>query len=177
VNATVDKVGRTGLTWLWLSAAIVALDQFTKILVVQRFELYERLELLPVLGLTRLHNTGAAFSFLADSGGWQRWFFIVLGLSISVLIVVWLKRIPAIGRSWLAGSLALVLGGAIGNIIDRMVHGYVVDFVSVHYERWFFPAFNVADSAITVGAIILLIESIVAGDGRIPSRKHERIEP
>jgi signal peptidase II len=177
MSDTGDTTGRTGLVWLWLSAAIVALDQVTKWMVVQRFELYERVELLPVLGLTRLHNTGAAFSFLADAGGWQRWFFIMLALAISILVVAWLRRLPALGRSWLASALALVLGGAVGNVIDRMVYGYVVDFVSVHYERWFFPAFNVADSAITVGAIVLLIESVMAGDGRIPSRRHERIEP
>ena len=177
MSNTGEQTGRTGLVWLWLSVAIVALDQVTKWMVIQRFELYERVELLPVLGLTRLHNTGAAFSFLADAGGWQRWFFIVLALAISILVVAWLRRLPALGRTWLASALALVLGGAVGNVIDRMVHGYVVDFISVHYERWFFPAFNVADSAITVGAIVLLIESVMAGDGRIPSRRHERIEP
>ncbi len=177
MSETGEKTGRTGLVWLWLSAAIVALDQATKWMVIQRFELYERVELLPVLGLTRLHNTGAAFSFLAEAGGWQRWFFILLALAISMLVVAWLRRLPALGRSWLASALALVLGGAVGNVIDRIVYGYVVDFVSLHYERWFFPAFNVADSAITVGAIVLLIESVMAGDGRIPSRKHERIEP
>lgn len=177
MNEPVESTGRSGLAWLWLSAFVIVLDQVTKWMVVQRFELYERIELLPMLGLTRLHNTGAAFSFLADGGGWQRWFFIILGIAISILIVVWLKRLPALGRSWLAAALALVLGGAIGNIIDRMFYGYVVDFVSVHYGGWFFPAFNVADSAISVGAVVLLIESVMSGDDRIPTRKHERIEP
>jgi len=170
------RVEHTGLVWLWLSAAVVALDQATKALIVQRLELFERIDVLAVLSITRLHNTGAAFSFLSDAGGWQRWFFVVLGLAISVLVVAWLRRLPA-RRGWLAAALALVVGGAVGNIIDRLMHGYVVDFISVHYERWFFPAFNVADSAITVGAVILLIESLIAGDGRIPSKRQERVEP
>ena len=170
------RSGRTGLVWLWLSAAIVALDQFTKALIVQRLDVFERIDVLAMLSITRLHNTGAAFSFLSDAGGWQRWFFIVLGLAISLLVIAWLRRIPA-RRGWLGAALALVVGGAVGNIIDRLLYGYVVDFISVHYERWFFPAFNVADSAITVGAGILLIESLIAGDGRIPSKRQERVEP
>jgi signal peptidase II len=162
--------------WLWLSAVVVMLDQVTKAVIIQRFALFERIDVLPVLSITRLHNTGAAFSFLSDAGGWQRWFFVVLGVAISLLVVAWLRRLPA-RRGWLAASLALVVGGAVGNIIDRLVHGHVVDFISVHYERWFFPAFNVADSAITVGAAVLLIESLIAGDGRIPSKRQERVEP
>ncbi len=171
------KNGRTGLVWLWLSAVVVVLDQVTKALIVYRLDVFERIDLMAMLSITRLHNTGAAFSFLSEAGGWQRWFFVTLGAAISALVVVWLRRLPASGRSWLAASLALVVGGAVGNIIDRLVYGYVVDFISVHYERWFFPAFNVADSAITVGAAILLIESLIAGDGRIPSRRHEKVEP
>jgi len=170
------RSGRNGLVWLWLSAAIVALDQFTKVLIVQRLDVFQRIDVLAMLSITRLHNTGAAFSFLSDAGGWQRWFFVVLGLAISLLVIAWLRRIPA-RRGWLGAALALVVGGAVGNIIDRLLYGYVVDFISVHYERWFFPAFNVADSAITVGAGILLIESLIAGDGRIPSKRQERVEP
>jgi len=170
------RSGRNGLVWLWLSAAIVALDQFTKVLIVQRLDVFQRIDVLAMLSITRLHNTGAAFSFLSDAGGWQRWFFVVLGLAISLLVIAWLRGIPA-RRGWLGAALALVVGGAVGNIIDRLLYGYVVDFISVHYERWFFPAFNVADSAITVGAGILLIESLIAGDGRIPSKRQERVEP
>lgn len=170
------KVERTGLLWLWLSAAVVALDQLTKFMIVQRLDVFQRIDLFAMLSITRLHNTGAAFSFLSDAGGWQRWFFVVLGVVISLLVIVWLRRIPA-RRGWLGAALALVVGGAVGNIIDRLMHGYVVDFVSVHYKGWFFPAFNVADSSITVGAVILLIESLIAGDGRIPSKRHERVEP
>jgi signal peptidase II len=165
---------RTAIRWLWLSVVVVLLDQVTKLYIVAHFELYERLEVLPLLDITRLHNTGAAFSFLAGAGGWQRWFFIVLGLVVSGLVVAWLARLPLKGRGWLAAALSLVVGGAIGNVIDRAWHGYVIDFISVHHGEWYFPAFNVADSAITVGAAILLIESLLGDDGRIPSgREHE----
>jgi signal peptidase II len=151
--------GHGALRWLWLSAAIVAADQLTKWLVTHNLALYERIELLPVLGLTHLHNTGAAFSFLADAGGWQRWFFVAIAVLVTVLVCFWLSRMPAKGQGWLAAALALVVGGAVGNVIDRVAHGYVIDFISVHWERSFFPAFNVADSAITVGAAILIIDS------------------
>ena len=151
------------LRWLWLSAVVVAADQATKALVILNLELYQRIELLPVLGLTRLHNTGAAFSFLASAGGWQRWFFVAIAVLVTVLVCVWLRRMPAQGHGWLAAALALVVGGAVGNVIDRLVHGYVVDFISVHWQQWFFPAFNIADSAITVGAAILIIDSFYDG--------------
>ncbi len=167
----------SAIRWLWLSALIVALDQWTKWLVVSHFALYERLDILPVFSLTRLHNTGAAFSFLSDAGGWQRWFFISLGVAVTILVVVWLIRLPRRGKAWLAASLSLVVGGAVGNIIDRLMHGYVVDFLSVHYDRWFFPAFNVADSAITVGAAILLIESFLSRDEPTRSTQDGEVEP
>jgi len=176
VNQTNAMPGASGLRWLWLSVTIVVLDQWTKTLIVSHFALYERLDLWPVLSITRLHNTGAAFSFLSDAGGWQRWFFVVLGLAVSGLVTVWLRRLPATGRSWLAAALAMVVGGAVGNIIDRLLHGYVVDFISVHYDRWFFPAFNVADSAITIGAVMLLIESFMSDDDTPRSRREKKVE-
>jgi signal peptidase II len=151
------------VAWLWLSLFVVALDQVTKALIVANFELYERVQLLPVFGITRLHNLGAAFSFLSTAGGWQRWFFILVAVAVTVLVCVWLKRMPRRGQGWLAASLALIVGGAIGNVIDRVFRGHVVDFLSFHWDRWFFPAFNVADAAITVGAVILLIESFYDG--------------
>lgn len=155
--------GMGALRWLWLSVVVVAADQLTKALVMLNFELYQRVELLPVLGLTRLHNTGAAFSFLASAGGWQRWFFVAIALLVTTLVCVWLRRMPARGQGWLAAALALVVGGAVGNVIDRLVHGHVVDFISVHWQERFFPAFNIADSAITVGAAILIIDSFYDG--------------
>jgi signal peptidase II len=151
------------VAWLWLSLFVVVLDQVTKALIVANFELYERVQLLPVFGITRLHNLGAAFSFLSTAGGWQRWFFILVAVAVTVLVCVWLKRMPRRGQGWLAASLALIVGGAIGNVIDRVFRGHVVDFLSFHWDRWFFPAFNVADAAITVGAVILLIESFYDG--------------
>ena len=154
--------GHVGATrWLWLSAAVIAADQLSKWWVVNGFELYQRVELLSWLGLTRLHNTGAAFSFLADAGGWQRWFFVGLGVVVSGGVLVWLRSLPRSGQAMLACGLGLIVGGALGNVIDRVVYGYVVDFISVHYQQdWFFPAFNVADSAISVGAFFLILDMI-----------------
>lgn len=160
-NPAVQERGALG--WLWLSAFVVVADQLSKAYIVATFELYDRVQLLPVFGITRLHNTGAAFSFLASAGGWQRWFFVAIAVAVTALVCVWLKRMPRRGQAWLAASLALVVGGAIGNVIDRLFRGHVVDFISVHWDRWFFPAFNVADSALTVGAAILLIESFYDG--------------
>ena len=154
---------RGALAWLWLSAFVVVADQATKALIVTTFELYDRVQVLPIFGITRLHNTGAAFSFLASAGGWQRWFFVAIAIAVTALVCVWLKRMPRTGESWLAASLSLIVGGAIGNVLDRLFRGHVVDFLSFHWERWFFPAFNVADAAITAGAVILLIESFFDG--------------
>ena len=151
--------------WLWLSAIVIVADQFTKWLIVQRFELYDRIEINALLNITRLHNTGAAFSFLEDAGGWQRWLFVGLACGISLVIVVWLRRLPARGESWLALALALVLGGALGNVIDRVHLHYVVDFIQVHWGDAYFPTFNVADMAITVGAALLVFDSFF-GSGR-----------
>ena len=144
--------------WLWLSLAVVALDQVTKFLVTRFLELYERVEVLPVLDFTLLHNTGAAFSILADASGWQRGFFIVLGIVVCLVLVVWLWRLPR-GERLLPISLALIVGGAVGNVIDRVVHGYVIDFIHAHWGEAYFPAFNVADSAITIGAALLLLDA------------------
>ncbi len=149
--------------WLWLSLAVILADQWVKNLIVEKFTLYQSVEVLPVLDITRLHNTGAAFSFLAGASGWQRWFFIGLGIVVSSVILIWLRRLPARGQHLLASGLALILGGALGNVIDRVQWGYVVDFIHVHYERWYFPAFNVADSAITVGAALLILDALMAG--------------
>jgi signal peptidase II len=147
--------------WLWLSLAIVGLDQATKFLVTRFLELYERVEVLPILDFTYVRNTGAAFSMLAGASGWQRWFFTALASIISVLLVVWIWRLPR-GQRLNAISLALILGGAVGNLIDRVRHGYVVDFVHAHWGNAYFPAFNVADSAITIGAALLIFDAFRA---------------
>ena len=151
---------RGGLPWLALSALIIALDQATKLWIVVSFELFERIAVLPFLDIVRLHNRGAAFSFLAGAGGWQVGFFLLLGLAITAVLVGWLRKLPEGEQRWLAASLALIIGGALGNVIDRAVHGHVVDFVYLHYQGWYFPAFNVADSAITIGAAMLIWDGL-----------------
>lgn len=160
---TADEGNRKGaLRWLWLAAAVIVADQLSKALLVKKFVLYEVLDVLPVLEITRLHNTGAAFSLLAQASGWQRWFFIALALGISTGIVVWIKGLSGRGATWLAVALSLVMGGALGNVIDRIWHGYVIDFIHFHWERWYYPAFNVADMAITIGAVMLVIDALLS---------------
>ena len=150
--------------WLWLSVVVMALDQWTKSLVMDHFEEFDRVVLLPVLELMRLHNEGAAFSFLSDASGWQRPMFIGLGVVVSAAILLWLRRLPAKGQSLLAAGLSLILGGALGNVIDRVLWGHVVDFIRVHYAEHYFPAFNVADSAITIGAVFVVLDNLLEYD-------------
>ena len=147
--------------WLWLTLAIIALDQWTKRLITTQLAEFEEITLLPVLDLMRLHNTGAAFSFLSTASGWQRGFFVVLALCVSAALLVWVWRLPRQGKHRLAAALALVMGGALGNAIDRIYLGHVVDFIRVHYGAWYFPAFNVADSAITIGAGLLILDTLL----------------
>jgi signal peptidase II len=144
--------------WLWLSLFIVVFDQATKFLVTRFLDLYDRVVVLPVLDFTLLHNTGAAFSLLANASGWQRGFFITLGIAVSVALVGWLWRLPR-GEKFLPLALALIVGGAIGNVIDRIAHGYVIDFIHAHWGGAYFPAFNIADSAITIGAALLIFDA------------------
>jgi signal peptidase II len=152
----------SALRWLWLSLGVLVLDQLTKALIVAKFQLYERVDVLPILEITRLHNYGAAFSLLHDAGGWQHYFFVSLALLVSVGLAVWLGRLRFRANAMLASGLALILGGALGNVIDRLIHGHVVDFIHFHwYERWYFPAFNVADTAITIGAGLLILDSLL----------------
>ena len=147
------------LKWLWITVVVVALDQITKLAVVGAFTLHEQMPLMPYFNLTLAHNPSAAFNFLSDATGWQRWFFTAIALGVSVAIVVWLKRLPS-GDRWMAIALALILGGALGNVWDRMTLGYVIDFLDFYVDQWHWPAFNVADSAITVGAVMLGIDAI-----------------
>ena len=144
--------------WLWLALAVIVFDHLTKWWVSATLDYQEFVPVLPFFSLVRVHNTGAAFSFLADAGGWQRWFFIVVGIIATVIIVRLLKRHAREPR--LAFSLALVLGGALGNVIDRVALGHVVDFLYFHYRSFAWPAFNVADSAISVGAALLIWDSL-----------------
>ena len=144
-----------------LSFFVVMADQVSKTYIARHFLEFEFIRILPVLDITRMHNVGAAFSFLADASGWQRWVFIGLAACVSIGITVWLLRLPNGSRTLLAGGLALVLGGAIGNVIDRIRLGHVIDFIHFHWDRAYFPAFNVADSAITVGAACLLLDALM----------------
>ena len=145
--------------WLWLSLLILILDQASKRVVDQSMALYETIPLLPMFQLTYLQNQGAAFSFLSGAGGWQRWFFITLAVAASLFILRVLKQLPR-ERVLEASAWSLVLGGALGNLIDRILYGYVIDFLDVFYGNWHWPAFNLADSAITVGVALLLVDSL-----------------
>ena len=147
------------LPWLGIALVIILLDQFTKTLILGYFQLGDSRYVTSFFNIVRVHNTGAAFSFLADAGGWQRWFFIGLG-AVATVFIVWMLRQHG-GQRLFSWSLSLILGGAIGNVVDRMLHGYVVDFIQVHAGGWYFPSFNVADSAITVGAVCLILDEIL----------------
>ncbi|MDJ0928838.1 MAG: signal peptidase II [Gammaproteobacteria bacterium] len=154
-------MGRRVFFWLGFSAIVVLLDQLTKLAVVENLTLYQRLPVVGFFDLVRLHNTGAAFSFLANESGWQNTFFMSVATLVSIALIWWLATLPRRGRAVLALGLALVIGGAVGNLIDRAVYGYVVDFLLFYYRDWSYPAFNVADSAITCGVVLILFDGFV----------------
>jgi len=148
------------LKYLWLSGLVIILDQVSKWIMVSWLSLYETVAVIPYFNLTMAHNTGAAFSFLAGAGGWQRWFFVGLAIAISIGLFIWLDKLAKTKLE--AVSVSLILGGAIGNVIDRLYFGYVIDFLDVYYGTYHWPAFNIADSAIVVGAALLIIDSFRA---------------
>ena len=148
------------LMWLIVAAVVVIADQITKWAIVEWIPLYDKVPLNSFINLTHQKNPGAAFSFLADAGGWQRWFFVALSSVVSVVIAVWLWRIRSEGQTALSAGLALVLGGAIGNLIDRVLLGHVTDFFQVWFGSWAFPSFNIADAGISVGAALLIIDAL-----------------
>ena len=147
------------LPWLAIAFVVILLDQFTKTLIIGNFQLNDSRTVTSFFNLVRVHNSGAAFSFLAGASGWQRWFFVGLGIVASGFIV-WMLRSHG-GQKLFGWALALILGGAIGNVVDRLLHGYVVDFIQVHAGGWYFPSFNVADSAISVGAVLLIVDELL----------------
>ncbi|HEX2544105.1 MAG TPA: signal peptidase II [Ramlibacter sp.] len=148
------------LPWLGLALILLIADQFTKVLILGYYKLGDSTTITSFFNIVRAHNTGAAFSFLAGASGWQRWFFTGIGVIATVFILYLLKTHP--GQKLFCFALACILGGAIGNVIDRLLHGYVVDFLQFHWEnRWYFPAFNVADAAITAGAIGLILDELL----------------
>ena len=146
--------------WLMMSALIVVLDLWTKSLATESLTLYRPVEITSWLNMTLAHNYGAAFSFLSDAGGWQRWLFTGLASVVTVVLIIWLLRLPA-REKLTAAALGLIIGGAIGNLIDRIMNGYVVDFIDVYYRDWHWPAFNLADSAITGGVILMLVDALI----------------
>lgn len=147
------------LPWLGLALLIVIADQFTKIMVLGYFELGDSTRVTGFFNLVRVHNEGAAFSFLAGASGWQRWFFTAIGIGAAIFIVWMLKSHP--GQRLFAFAMSCILGGAIGNVIDRLAYGYVLDFLQFHYAGWYFPSFNLADSAITIGAIAMILDELL----------------
>ena len=148
------------IAWMVVATVIVVADQATKWAIIEWVPLYDRVPINDFVNLTHQKNTGAAFSFLADAGGWQRWFFVVLATIVSVVIAVWIWRIRKEGQVLLSIGLSLVLGGAVGNLIDRVRLGYVTDFIQVWFGSWAFPSFNVADAGISVGAAFLIIDAL-----------------
>ena len=147
--------------WPWLAWAVVILiaDQITKTLILNNSRLGDSTFITSFFNIVRAHNTGAAFSFLADAGGWQRWLFTGIGVAATIFIVWQLRAHP--GQKLFSFALSSILGGAVGNVVDRLMHGYVVDFLQFHYAGWYFPSFNLADSAITVGAACLILDELL----------------
>ncbi|NVK10693.1 MAG: lipoprotein signal peptidase [Gammaproteobacteria bacterium] len=150
------------IKWFVVAALVVIADQYTKQLAEASLSYGEQIVVTSWFNWTLLYNTGAAFSFLADAGGWQRWFFIILTLVVSAVIVGWVVRLKDT-HAWLSFGLACVLGGALGNLYDRAVLGHVIDFIQWHYNGMYWPAFNIADAAIVLGGAILIIDSLVEG--------------
>ena len=148
------------LKWLWLSGLVIMLDQATKLVADRLLTFHSPVTVIPdFFNFTLAYNKGAAFSFLSDAGGWQRWFFTVLAVVVSVVLIFWIKNLSRQER-WTAAALALVLGGAIGNVIDRVIYGHVIDFIQWYYDSFYWPSFNIADSAISVGAAILIFQAL-----------------
>jgi len=153
-----DKFKNSGLSWLWLTLIFLVADQVTKQMVAGSMELYQSIEVLSFFSITYVHNLGAAFSFLADQGGWQRWFFTAIAAIASIVFIVWLAKTPKENKL-LSIAFALLLSGAVGNLIDRVLFGYVIDFLDFYIGTSHWPAFNVADSAIFVGAALMIVDS------------------
>lgn len=159
VQKHLSDLNKSQLKWLWLAFIAIVLDFVTKQMAESLLNYAQPVYVLPVFDLTLLYNKGAAFSFLANEGGWQRWFFTAIAVGVSAVLTVWLMKLKP-SEKFLSVALALVIGGALGNLYDRLVYGHVIDFIHVHWDKHYFPAFNIADSAITLGAAMLMYESI-----------------
>jgi signal peptidase II len=158
-KTTFSKTPGAMLPWLGLALIIFIADQFTKVLILGYYQLGDATYVTSFFNVVRVHNSGAAFSFLANAGGWQRWFFTGIGIA-ATLFIVWMLRAHA-GQKLFSFALSCILGGAVGNVVDRLLHGYVVDFLDFHYAGWHFPAFNIADGAITIGAVCLILDEVL----------------
>ncbi len=155
------------LKYLWITLAVIVLDQISKQLAEYYLVYHVPVPVMPSFNLTLSYNPGAAFSFLSEAGEWKRWFFIILGLIVSAVIFVWLRKLPATDK-WVAIALGFILGGALGNMIDRMFNeGLVIDFIQVYYGEWSWPIFNIADSAISIGVAILLFDAVFDGNKKV----------
>jgi len=155
-----SQINARFILWMVVAFVVIIADQVTKLAIIEWVPLHQKIPLNSFLNLTHQKNPGAAFSFLADAGGWQRWFFVALASTVSVVIAVWLWRIRNDGLMVLSAGLALVLGGAVGNLIDRILIGHVTDFIQVLFGSWAFPSFNIADAGISVGAVLLIIDAL-----------------
>ncbi|NMP27702.1 lipoprotein signal peptidase [Rahnella sp. SAP-1] len=160
----------TGLRWLWLAVIVLVLDLGSKIWVMGHFQLGESMPLIPFFNLTYAHNPGAAFSFLADKDGWQRWFFAGIALAIVIALLVLMYRSSAAQRLNNI-AFAMIIGGALGNLFDRMVHGFVIDFIDFYVNDWHYPIFNLADSFICVGAVLVILEGFIASKDKTANNK------
>lgn len=158
-NVKPPTAAQSGLRWLWLSVVFLIADQGSKLWVAANFDLYESIAVMPMFNFTYVHNEGAAFSFLSEAGGWQRWFFSAIAFSISGLLLYWMRGLNKSDKL-LSIAYALVLSGALGNLIDRVSYGYVIDFLDVYYQQHHWPAFNIADAAICVGAVLIIYDAI-----------------
>ncbi len=164
------SLSSTGLRWLWLALVVLVIDLGSKQWVMQHFELHETLPVMPFINFFYAHNYGAAFSFLADKGGWQRWMFAVIALVIAVTLIVMMYR--ASHRQRITNcAYALIIGGAVGNLSDRLIHGLVIDFIDFYVGDWHFPTFNVADSAICIGAFLIVLEGLIRPDDKAANTK------
>ncbi len=159
-------ISQSGLRWLWLTLVVLIADQVTKLWVLADMGLYETIPVLPFFNLHHAHNYGAAFSLFHDADGWQRWFFAVIAIGVSGLLLFWMRKCHS-GQKMLPAAYALIIGGALGNLYDRLAYGYVVDFIQVFYKDWYYPTFNIADMAICVGAGLLIIDAFKNNDQEV----------
>ena len=167
---SINFIRNSGLRFLWISLIVVIADQWTKTSVVNTMQLYQSIQITSFFNFTYVHNYGAAFSFLHDAGGWQRWFFAIIAIAVSGLILYWLTQTKRL-QLRLSIAFTLILGGAIGNVYDRLVYGYVIDFLDFYYQQWHWPAFNIADSAIFVGAALLIVDMLFSDDSEAGTAK------